>query len=77
MFAVSPTMADERDAPDYKVRVLLVDDQLIIIEAVRRMLAGHSDIEFHAVSDPHAARATAATSGCCVAMQGRARKIFC
>jgi two-component system chemotaxis family response regulator WspR len=59
MFAVSPTIADEPEAPDYKVRVLLVDDQLIIIEAVRRMLAGHPDIEFHAVSDPHAARAAA------------------
>ena len=59
MFAVSPTIAAAPDASDYKVRVLLVDDQLIIIEAVRRMLAGHPDIEFHAVSDPHAARATA------------------
>lgn len=59
MFAVSPSMTAEQDAPDYKVRVLLVDDQLIIIEAVRRMLAGHPDIEFHAVNDPLAARATA------------------
>jgi len=35
----------------FKARVLLVDDQLIIIEAVRRMLSGQDDIEFHAVSD--------------------------
>jgi len=43
----------------YKVRVLLVDDQLIIVEAVRRMLAAHPDIEFHTVTDAHAALATA------------------
>nr|WP_229503745.1 diguanylate cyclase [Massilia putida] len=47
-----------RDADD-TVRVLLVDDQLIVVEAVRRMLAGHPDIEFHFVTDPHAARAAA------------------
>ena len=33
------------------VKVLLVDDQLIIVEAIRRMLAGHPDIEFHFVTD--------------------------
>jgi two-component system, chemotaxis family, response regulator WspR len=32
--------------------VLLVDDQLIIVEAVRRMLAAHRDIEFHYVTRP-------------------------
>ncbi len=35
----------------FKVRVLLVDDQLIIVEAVRRMLAEQGDIEFHYVTD--------------------------
>ena len=44
---------------EYKVRVLLVDDQLIIVEAVRRMLAAHTDIEYHHVTDPRAALATA------------------
>jgi two-component system chemotaxis family response regulator WspR len=43
----------------YQVRVLLVDDQLIIVEAVRRMLAAHPDIEFHYVTDPKAAHAAA------------------
>jgi two-component system chemotaxis family response regulator WspR len=38
------------DAPS-KVVVLLVDDQLIIIEAIRRMLAGQADIELHYVTD--------------------------
>jgi len=42
----------------FKVRVLLVDDQLIIVEAVRRMLNDQPDIEFHYVTD--ASRAVAA-----------------
>ena len=44
---------------DIKVRVLLVDDQLIIVEAVRRMLAGQIDIEFHYVTDSTYAEARA------------------
>jgi two-component system, chemotaxis family, response regulator WspR len=36
----------------FKVRVLLVDDQLLVVEAVRRMLADQPDIEFHFVTDP-------------------------
>jgi two-component system chemotaxis family response regulator WspR len=60
MHAVSHAEAGERDdEADYKVRVLLVDDQLIIAEAVRRMLAGHSDIEFYSVTDPLTALAAA------------------
>ena len=53
MFAASPLPADRPDtatATDDKVRVLLVDDQLIIVEAVRRMLAGQPDIEFFHVT---------------------------
>lgn len=34
-----------------KVTVLLVDDQLIIVEAIRRMLAGQPDISFHYLTD--------------------------
>lgn len=41
----------EAGMPHFKVRVLLVDDQLIIVEAVRRMLAEQTDIEFHYVTD--------------------------
>jgi adenylate cyclase len=37
------------------VKVLLVDDQAIIAEAVRRMLASETDILFHYCSDPTAA----------------------
>ena len=59
MSAVCHIHVAERNDADYKVRVLLVDDQLIIVEAVRRMLARHHDIEFHFVTDPHAAHAAA------------------
>lgn len=38
--------------PQRPVTVLLVDDQAIIAEAVRRMLAGEEDILFHYCSDP-------------------------
>ena len=37
---------------EYKTTVLLVDDQAIIGEAVRRMLATETDIIFHYCSDP-------------------------
>jgi two-component system chemotaxis family response regulator WspR len=37
---------------NFKVRVLLIDDQLLVVEAVRRMLADQPDIEFHFVTDP-------------------------
>jgi two-component system chemotaxis family response regulator WspR len=59
MSAVSHNHVSAQDDADYKVRVLLVDDQLIIVEAVRRMLARHHDIEFHFVTDPQAAHAAA------------------
>jgi len=36
----------------YKIKVLLVDDQPMIAEAVRRALAEEKDIEFHYCSDP-------------------------
>ncbi len=36
----------------YPVRVLLIDDQLIICEAVRRLLAIESDISFHYCTNP-------------------------
>ncbi len=37
---------------DFKIVVLLVDDQQLIAEAVRRLLAGHDDIEFYYCNDP-------------------------
>jgi two-component system chemotaxis family response regulator WspR len=51
--------ADDQAITQFKVRVLLVDDQLIIVEAIRRMLSDQTDIEFHYITDPAAAVATA------------------
>ena len=42
-------------APDVRAVVLLVDDQNIMVEAIRRMLADCADIEFHACTNPHLA----------------------
>ena len=50
---------DVQAVTQFKVRVLLIDDQLIIVEAIRRMLADQRDIEFHYVTDPAGAIATA------------------
>jgi len=48
--APSPITPDH--TPSRVVRVLLVDDQAIIGETVRRMLAGEPDIELHVCTDP-------------------------
>jgi two-component system chemotaxis family response regulator WspR len=57
--ATSAANVDDQAVTQFKVRVLLVDDQLIIVEAVRRMLGEQTDIEFHYVTDPGAAAAAA------------------
>lgn len=44
----------------HPVTVLMVDDQAMLGEAVRRMLAGEADIKFHFCSDPTKALAMAA-----------------
>jgi two-component system chemotaxis family response regulator WspR len=59
----------EQDLTDSRVRVLLVDDQPIIVEAIRRMLAGQPDIEFHYVTDASKAHATALEWGPTVILQ--------
>ncbi len=48
---------DELKASDEvaRTRVMLVDDQNIVAEALKRMLADESDIDYHYVSDPSAA----------------------
>ncbi|MCK9715375.1 PleD family two-component system response regulator [Pseudomonas syringae pv. syringae] len=51
---------DELKTPDENsAMVLLVDDQAMIGEAVRRGLAGHESIDFHFCADPHQAIAQA------------------
>lgn len=37
---------------EYKIKVLLVDDQMIVGEQVRRMLSQFEDIEYHFCQDP-------------------------
>ncbi len=44
---------------DFKIKVLLVDDQAIVGEQVKRMLAPEEDIEFHFCQDPSKALQTA------------------
>ena len=56
---MSEPNAVAQDTSNLTVRVLLVDDQPIIVEAVRRMLAGYTDIEFQYVTDATYAEATA------------------
>ena len=46
-------------AAESQVKVLLVDDQPMIVEAVRRMLHDQSDIEFHYITDARQALAAA------------------
>ena len=55
----SDSPVDSADRADEQVRVLLVDDQRIIVEAVRRMLAADTDIAFHAATEARTAVATA------------------
>jgi two-component system chemotaxis family response regulator WspR len=45
------TLTSPATLTSYKVRVLLVDDQLIIVEALRRMLGDQPDIEFHHITE--------------------------
>ncbi|MES2900552.1 MAG: diguanylate cyclase [Pseudomonadota bacterium] len=49
----------EAAATQVKAIVLLVDDQLIIVEAIRRMLGGQPDISFHYCTDATKALETA------------------
>jgi sigma-B regulation protein RsbU (phosphoserine phosphatase) len=49
----------ETASPERPVTVLLVDDQAIVGEAVRRMLAAETDIQFHFCQDPARAIETA------------------
>jgi sigma-B regulation protein RsbU (phosphoserine phosphatase) len=54
---------------EHPVTVLLVDDQAIVGEAVRRMLAGEPDIRFHFCSDPTKALEQANALGPTVILQ--------
>lgn len=47
-----PTSSAASPITEHRVTVLLIDDQPMIGEAVRRMLAGEEDITYHFCSDP-------------------------
>ncbi len=55
-----PRIGDIEQQLAQNIVVLLVDDQAIIGEAVRRMLVPHEDITFHFCQDPREALARAA-----------------
>lgn len=54
---------------NYKITVLLVDDQAMISEAVRRALSSEEDIEFHYCQDPTKAIKMAAEINATVILQ--------
>jgi len=66
---MSTTAAADPGLTRHKVTVLLIDDQPIIGEAVRRMLAGEADVAFHYCKDAARAVAEAATLGPTVILQ--------
>ena len=55
----SMSMNVENDSASARVTVLLIDDQPFIGEAVRRMIAGEPDIDFHYLQNPLQAIQTA------------------
>lgn len=57
--AVRSALEQPLPAADLPMMVLLVDDQAIVAEAVRRALAGERDIDFHYCSHPEYAVRTA------------------
>lgn len=61
---IDPFLAVSTDVlstiPSFSISVLLIDDQMIIAEAVKRLLSDQSDIVLHYCSDPSKALATAA-----------------
>ena len=48
----APDHPPEGSLPEYHVMVLLIDDQAMVCEAVRRALANQPDIDFHYCADP-------------------------
>jgi len=70
---MTPEPIDAKTTPsaltEHKITVLLIDDQAMIGEAVRRMLEHADDIDFHFCSDPAKAMQTAASVSPTVILQ--------
>lgn len=49
----------ENNAPQKKIRVLVIDDQRMVVEGVRRMLQSEADIEFFYCTEPSKSLETA------------------
>lgn len=60
---------NQSTSTQHRIVVLLVDDQAIVGEAVRRMLDGESDVEFHFCNDPTKALEQADAIGPTVILQ--------
>ncbi len=58
-YSRSPEPDQPAQPSEYHVMVLLVDDQAMVCEAVRRALANQADIDFHYCSDARGAIAVA------------------
>jgi len=58
--AVDAEPPNPANSPDYHVMVLLVDDQAMVCEAVRRALASEPDVDFHYCADAREALNVAA-----------------
>src|ERR1035438_8842058 len=56
---VNPTPERPTHPPEHHVMVLLVDDQAMVCEAIRRALANQTDIDFHYCADAREALAIA------------------
>ena len=50
-YPANPNPERPTHPPEYHVMVLLVDDQAMVCEAIRRALASQTDIDFHYCSD--------------------------
>ena len=59
MNATAPAFPAKPLEENYRSMVMLVDDQAIVAEAVRRMLADQTDIDFHYCRDAEKALASA------------------
>ena len=65
----APSMSAEPKLTEHKITVFLIDDQPLIGEAVRRMLAGEPDLAFHFCKDAARALEVAGTVGPTVILQ--------
>ncbi len=61
--------AESAENPTPAIKVLLVDDQRMIVEVVRRLLADEPDIAFHFCTDPNEAIARANEVGPTIILQ--------